>query len=77
MREACLSFPRLDRHPERNLAVEAVHVLEVPEDSAQAHVGPGRHLLGAGRDLAGLHQRGHGGDDPVAIVLPATAEAVP
>ena len=59
-----------------HLAVQAVHVLEVPKHGAQAHVGAGGHLLGAGGDLAGLHDLQHGRHDPRAVVLAAPAAPV-
>jgi hypothetical protein len=68
--------PQLALDDDGHLAIQAVHVLEVPEHGAQADIGAGGHLLGAGRHVAGPDDLQHGRDDAGAVVLAATTAAV-
>eukprot|EP01035_Chromulina_nebulosa_P015071 gene15071-19948_t len=46
-------------------------VLKVPEDGAQADIGLGGDLFGAGGDLAVADKRHHGCDNPGPVILTA------
>src|SRR5258706_575945 len=68
--------PQLCLDDPRHLGVKAVHVLEMPEHRAQADLGAGGDLLGAGRDLAAVHQLQHRCHDPRAAVVGAQTTAI-